>query len=156
MLAGVGRPSSPWHMHCAPSRPPDQLKGHVSVQVLDRLAGAVEAEVGPILEEGFADQAGAAAFNFLGASVLAEVDGALAAALPGGTPARLRRSRVHATCWERVHAICWERMHAHRHGADFFTQDASAHSPALACAARRVSRFMNTVTFASFLLFWTL
>ena len=52
-------------------------------QVLERLAGAVEAEVGPVLSDAFADQAGLSAFNFLAASVLAEADAALAAALPG-------------------------------------------------------------------------
>ena len=53
------------------------------MQVLERLADAVEAEVGPVLADSYADQAGSSTFNFLGASVLAEVDAALAAALPG-------------------------------------------------------------------------
>ena len=60
------------------------------MQVLERLADAVEAEVGPVLQDSFADQAGASAFSFLAASVLAEADTALAAALPGACPAAIR------------------------------------------------------------------
>ena len=56
--------------------------------MLERLASGIEAEVGPVLEDSFGDQAGASVFNFLGASVLAEVDAALAAALPGALPTR--------------------------------------------------------------------
>ncbi len=66
--------------------------------MLERLAGAVEAEVGPVLADASADQAGLSAFSFLAASVLAEADAALAAALPGAgflfrlscTPSRMQ------------------------------------------------------------------
>ena len=47
------------------------------------MAEAVEAGVGPLLEATLAPQSGLHAFNLLGNAVLAEVDAAVAAALPG-------------------------------------------------------------------------
>jgi hypothetical protein len=51
--------------------------------VLDRVAGAVEREVAPVLADTLQGQAGQHIFNFVANSVLAEVDARLVAAFPG-------------------------------------------------------------------------
>lgn len=53
---------------------------------LGAVAGAVEAGAGPLLEATLAPQSGLHAFNLLANAVLAEVDEAVAAALPGPRP----------------------------------------------------------------------
>jgi len=63
---------------------------------------AVEAAAGPLLEATLAPQSGLHAFSLLAEAVLAEVDAALAAALPGArprprrTPGRARTRRAAA------------------------------------------------------------
>ncbi len=50
------------------------------------MGDAVEAAAGPLLEATLAPQSGLHAFSLLAEAVLAEVDAALAAALPGARP----------------------------------------------------------------------
>ena len=64
------------------------------------MAEAVEAGVGPLLEATLAPQSGLHAFNLLGNAVLAEVDEAVAAALPGAESPGLPRCRGYrAASW---------------------------------------------------------
>lgn len=64
-------------------------------QVLAAVAGAVEAGAGPLVAATLAPQSGLHAFNLLANAVLAEVDEAVAAALPGSKVPRRRCRAEH-------------------------------------------------------------